>query len=147
MFASQYLFEGDRRRGVAGSVVVLATTCLVYLALRMEFTTGYEYQIDVGEIGARLTALEFPHHFFIQLFLSQALFIVLLLGIAMREPRYVGYLLVSAAVIAIVAIGTAVTDVGILLGETLPFYAVLSVLAWQKVGLLRPDDARLHNAQ
>jgi hypothetical protein len=131
MFAALFLFEDDRRRGVVVSMVVIGASCLAYLALRMEFTTGYEHQIDPGQIDARLTALKFPHHFFIQLVFSQALLVVLLLGIAMRDVRTAAYLLLSAAVIAIVAIGTAVTDVGILLGETLPFYAVLFVLAWQ----------------
>jgi hypothetical protein len=31
---------------------------------------------------------------------------------------------------AFVAVATAVTDVGLLVGETLPFYAVIFVLAW-----------------
>jgi hypothetical protein len=137
MFAALFLFEGDRRRGVVVSMVVLGAACLAYLALRMEFTTGYEHQIDPGQIGARLIALEFPRHFFIQLFLSQALLVLLLIGIAMREPRTAAYLLLSAVVMAVVAIGTAVTDVGILLGETLPFYAVLFLLAWQGTGLPR----------
>jgi hypothetical protein len=139
MFAALFLFEGDRRRGVVVSMVVLGATCLVYLALRIEFTTGYEHQIDPVEIYARLTALDFPHHFFIQLFFSQASLVLLLIGIAMREPRTAAYLLLSAAIIAVVAIGTAVTDVGILLGETLPFYAVLFVLAWQGTGLPRAE--------
>jgi hypothetical protein len=142
MFLALFLFEGDRRRGVVGSVVVLGISCLAYLVLRLEFTTGYEHQIDPGQIGARLTSLEFPHHFFIQLVLSQGLLVVLLLGIAMREPRYAVYLLLSAAVMAIVAVGTAVTDVGILLGETLPFYAVLFVVAARRTGPALPDAAR-----
>jgi hypothetical protein len=129
MFAALLLFEGDRRRGVIGSVGVLGTACLAYLVLRIEFTTGYEHQIDPSQIGAHLTSLEFPHHFFIQLFLSQALLVLLLLGIAMRELRYAACLLLSAAVIGVVAIGTAVTDVGILLGETLLRRAVRADLA------------------
>jgi hypothetical protein len=52
---------------------------------------------------------------------------------------------------ALVAIATGVTDVGLLVGETLPFYAVIFILAWngalpmRRVGksVIRADTSRL----
>jgi hypothetical protein len=40
------------------------------------------------------------------------------------------YLLISAVVMAVTALATEVTDVGLLLGETLPFYATIFILTW-----------------
>jgi hypothetical protein len=38
--------------------------------------------------------------------------------------------LISAAAVAVTALATDVTDVGLLLGKTLPFYAAIFILAW-----------------
>jgi hypothetical protein len=121
---------GDRRRGIVISVALLVGACLLFLMLRVGFTTGYEHQIDPGLIVARLVSPNFPEHFFVQLLLGQGLLILLVLGIALRRPRYACYLLAAAAIMAIVALATDVTDVGLLVGESLPFYAVIFILAW-----------------
>lgn len=63
MFAGVFVVEGDRSRGVVVPITVLATSCLLYLALRIGFTSGYEHQIDPAHIGAKLTSLNFPTHF------------------------------------------------------------------------------------
>lgn len=130
MFSALFLFGGERNRGVVGSVVVLAVSCLLYLALRIGFTSGYAHQIDPAHIVAQLTSLSFPAHFFIQSVLAQAMLVLLLGLIAMRCPRYAAYLLISAAAVPIMAVATNVTDAGLLLGETLPFYAAIFMLAW-----------------
>jgi hypothetical protein len=64
--------------------------------------------------------------------LAQGMLVLLLVLIAMRQPRYAAYLLVSAAVVCGMALATDVTDVGLLLGETLPFYAAIFMLAWDR---------------
>jgi len=96
--------------------------------LRVGFTTGYEHQIDPGLIVARLVSPNFPEHFFVQLLLGQGLLILLVLGIAPRRPRYACYLLAAAAIMAIVALATDVTDIGLLVGGSLPFYA--AIFSW-----------------
>lgn len=46
MFAAPLLLEGDHKRGVVVSILVLAGSCMLYLALRLGLTTGYEHQTD-----------------------------------------------------------------------------------------------------
>lgn len=106
---------------------MLAASCLLYLVLRIGLTTGYEHQIDPAGIIGRVTALTFPAHFFVQLILAQGILVLLLVLIAMKTTRYAVYLAASAGVMALVAVATDVTDVGLLVGETLPFYAVTSL--------------------
>jgi hypothetical protein len=129
MFLASSLAEGDRSRGVVGSILVLATSCLLYLLLRAGFTSGYQHQIDPAQIVAQLKSLNFPGHFFIQLILAQGLPLLLLVFIATKQPRYAAYLLISAAAVSVTALATDVTDVGLLLGESLPFYATIFILA------------------
>jgi hypothetical protein len=133
MFLGLLLAERDHRRGVVVSVAVLAAGCLLYLALRLGLTAGYQHQVDPARIAARLASPSFPDHYFVQLTLAQGVPVLLLLCIAMRRPRYAAYLLTAAAVMALVALATDVTDVGLLIGETLPFYAVIFLLAWKGV--------------
>jgi hypothetical protein len=109
---------------------VLATSCVLYLALRIGFTSGYAYQIDPVHIVTQLTSLNFPAHFFIQLILAQGMLVLLLIFIAIRQPRYAAYLAISAIAVSVVALATDVTDVGLLLGEILPFYATIFILTW-----------------
>ena len=112
------------------AILALGTSCLLYLVLRIGFTTGYEHQIDPAHIVAQVTSLNFPTHFFIQLILAQGMLVLLLVFIATKQPRYAAYLLISAAAVAMTALATDVTDVGLLLGESLPFYATVFILAW-----------------
>jgi hypothetical protein len=141
MFLALLVAEGDRSRGVVGSILVLTASCLLYLVLRIGLTSGYQHQIDLAHIIAQLTSLNFPAHFFIQLFLAQGMLVLLLVLIATREPRYAAYLVISAAAVSVVALATDVTDVGLLLGETLPFYATIFVLAWNGVLAARASDS------
>lgn len=64
IFLALLVAEGDRSRGVVGSILVLATSCLLYLVLRVGFTLGYQHQIDPPHIIAQLTSLNFPCSFF-----------------------------------------------------------------------------------
>jgi hypothetical protein len=62
---------------------------------------------------------------------------LLLIFIATKQPRYAAYLLASATAVSVVALATDVTDVGLLLGETLPFYAAMFILAWNGAFVVR----------
>lgn len=130
MFLALLLVGRERDRGVIGSILVLAGSCLLHLVLRIGFTSGYAHQIDPQQIIAQLTSLNFPTHFFIQAVLAQGLLMLLLVLIAMRRPRYAAYLLMSVAAVLVMALATNVTDAGLLLGENLPFYAAIFMLAW-----------------
>jgi hypothetical protein len=143
MFVVPLLVEGDRSRGVVAPIVVLATSCVLYLAIRIGFTSGYQHQIDPAHIVAQLISLNFPPHFFIQLILAQGVLILLLIFIATKQPRYAAYLLASAAAVSVVALATDVTDVGLLLGEMLPFYATIFILAWNGAFAARGKDSTL----
>ena len=61
--------------------------------------------------------------------LAQGLSVLLLVFIASKEPRYAADLLISAAAVAATALATDVTDVDLLVGENLPFYAIIFILA------------------
>jgi hypothetical protein len=117
---------------------VLAASCLLYLALRIGFTTGYAHQIDPAGIIGRVAGLTFPAHFFVQLILAQGIPILLLVLSAMKAARYAVYLAAAAGVMALVAVTTGVTDVGLLVGESLPFYAVIFILTWNGALPMRP---------
>jgi hypothetical protein len=130
MFLSLLVWERDRDRRVVASILVLVTSCLLYFALRLGFTSGYEHQIDPAHIFAQLASLNFPAHFFVQLILAQGMPVVLLIFITAKQPRCAAYLLLSALVVSVVALATDVTDVGLVLGEMLPFYATIFILAW-----------------
>jgi hypothetical protein len=138
MFVALLLFEHDRTRGAGVSAIVLAASCLLYLALRIGFTTGYEHQIDPAGIAGRLASLTFPIHFFVQLILAQGILILLLVLFAMKRSRYAVYLAAAAGVMALAAVATDVSDVGLLVGETLPFYAVIFILTWNGALPMRP---------
>jgi hypothetical protein len=141
MFVGVFVGEGDRSRGVVVPIIVLAAGCLLYLVLRIGFTSGYEHQIDLARIGAQLTSLNFPTHFFIQLIFAQGMLVLLLACISAEQPRYAAYLLTSALAVTGVALATDVTDVGLLLGETLPFYATIFILACSDAFVVRAKDA------
>jgi hypothetical protein len=130
LFVAVLLSECDRSRGVVGSMLALAISCLLYLVLRIGFTSGYAHQIDPAQIAGQLKSLNFSAHFFIQLILAQGLLVLLLVLIATKQPRHAAYLLIAVVAIVVTALATDVTDVGLLLGETLPFYAAIFILAW-----------------
>jgi hypothetical protein len=130
MFGTLSLAERDRRPGVVGSIFVLLVGCMLYLALRIGFTAGYQHQIDPAHIAGQFTSLNFPTHFFIQMISAQGMLVLLLILIMTKRPRYAACLLISAAAVCVVALATDVTDVGLLLGETLPFYAAIFMLLW-----------------
>jgi hypothetical protein len=130
MFLSVILFEGDRCFNTVASALALTVSCLAYLTLRVLFTTGYEHQIVPWLVIANFHSFRPFPEFLFQWILSQGLLVLLLICIAMKQLRYAAYLLLAAAAMAVVALGTAVTDLGLLLGETLPFYAVMFLLTW-----------------
>lgn len=84
---------------------------------------------------------QFSPHFFVQLVLGQGMLVLLLVCIAIKQPRYAAYILTSAVVVAVVALATDVTDVGLLLGEMLPFYATIFILAWNGAFAVHAKDA------
>jgi len=130
MFGTLVVLERDRRPDAVGSIVVLLIGCMLYLALRIGFTSGYEHQIDPAHIAGQFMSLNFPAHFFIQMILAQGMLVLLLILIMIKRRRYAAYLLISAAAVCVMALATDVTDVGLLLGETLPFYAAIFMLLW-----------------
>ena len=130
MFGTLCVLERDRRPGVVGSIFVLLIGCLIYLLLRTGFTSGYQHQIDPAHIAGQLTSLNFPTHFFIQMISTQGMLVLLLILIMAKRPRYAVCLLISPATVCVVALATDVTDVGLLLGETLPFYAAIFMVLW-----------------
>jgi hypothetical protein len=134
------LLAGDRSRGIVASIIVLAASCLLYLMLRIGLTSGYAHQIDPGHVIGQLTSLRFSGHFFSQL-LAQGMPAFLVILIAIRRPRYAAYLLAGATAVCVLAVATDVTDVGLLLGETLPFYAAIFLLAWGRALPLRNKDS------
>ena len=76
---------------------------------------------------------------------AQGMLVLLLILIMTQQPRYAAYLLTSAAAVCVVALATDVTDVGLLLGETLPFYAAIFMLLWN--GALAAPAKDLSSAQ
>jgi hypothetical protein len=144
MFSARLLFDGDRRRSDVTSVLVLAAGSLTYLLFRMLFTSGNEHQIDPHSLINGLISFSPSRDFIFQSFLSQGLLVMLLLGIAVKRPRYAAYLLLAAAAVTVVGIATKESRLALLYGETLPFYAIIFFLT--QFGALQPGPPAMPNA-
>ena len=128
MFSALLLFEDNRTRNIVLSVAVLIAGCIVYLALRKLFTSGYEHQISPQSIVFSLISPKLSGGFLFQSVLSQGLLAMLLLAIAVQHPRYAVYLLLAAGTMALVGIGTKESQMALVSGETLPFYTVIFLM-------------------
>jgi len=128
MVSALLLFEGERGRSLVSSVLVLIASCIAYLIVRKLFTSGYEHQISPQSIISNLTSLNFSRDFIFRSVLSQGLPAMLLLGIALKHPRYAAYLLLATGAVIVVALGAGVSETALVSGETLPFYAVIFFL-------------------
>jgi hypothetical protein len=69
---------------------------------------------------------------------------MLLLGIAMKHARYAAYLLLAAATVSVVGIAARESELALLLGETLPFYAIIFFLS--QFGALQPRPRTSYTA-
>lgn len=137
MVTAVLLFDGERGRNVVLSAIVLLAGCLTYVILRKLFTTGYEHQISPRAILANLTSFRLSRDFVFQSILSQGLLLLLVIGIAVKTPRYAAYLCIAAATVVVVALGAGVSETALVSGETLPYFAVIFLLA-QADRLSRP---------
>jgi hypothetical protein len=122
MFSARLLFE-DRSRGDLASVVVLIASSVIYLLLRKLFTSGYEHQIDPYQLVTALISFRPSRDFWFQSVLTQGLILVLLVSIALRNPRYAAYLLLSAGAVTMVGMAARESQFALLWGEPLPYYA------------------------
>ena len=144
MFLARFLLDGDHRRSDAVSILVLAAGSLSYLLFRKLFTSGNEHQIDPHSLIYGLISFSPSRDFIFQSFLSQGLLVVLLLGIAVKCPRYAAYLLLAAAAVTVVGIATRESQLALLYGETLPFYAIIFFLG--QFGALQPEPPAVSKA-
>ena len=129
MVTAVLLFDGERSRNLVLSIVVLIAGCLAYLIFRKLFTAGYEHQISPRAIVTNLTALHVARDYIFQSILSQGLLLLLIIGIAVKSPRYAVYLCIAAAAMVVVAFAAQVSETALLSGETLPYFAVIFLLA------------------
>lgn len=129
MVTAVLLFDGERSRNVVLSAIVLIAGCLTYLILRKLFTTGYEHQISPRAVFANLTSFRVSRDYIFQSVLSQGLLLLLIFGIAVKAPRYAAYLCIAAAAVVVVAFAAKVSETALLSGETLPYFAVIFLLA------------------
>ena len=138
LFGALLLFGPDRSRAVIKSVAVLAAACIAYLLIRKLFTSGYEHQISPQRILAALKAPHISRDFLFQSILSEALLLLLLIGIALRQPRHAIYLLLALGAVTLVAFATQISETAMLWGEALPFYAVMFFLAHARPAVSGP---------
>jgi hypothetical protein len=128
MFTSVLIFGSDRRSGVILSVLALVVGCMAYLLIREQLTSGNEHQIAVESIISSLSSFKISREFLFQSILSQALLAMLVLAIALRDPRCAAYLLLSISVVTLVGIGAHVSQVALVVGEAVPFCATIFLL-------------------
>jgi hypothetical protein len=129
LFAARLVFERDRSRSNVLSILALLAACLIYIVVRKIFTTGHDNQIAPLSFVSNLTSLWFvDRQFLFQSILAQGLLVLLLVCIALREPRYAAYLLLSSVAVAAVAIG-AKAAITLPTGESLPYYAAFFLLS------------------
>jgi hypothetical protein len=145
MFSARLVFDGDNRRSDIMSVLVLTAGSLTYLLLRGLLTSGNEHQIDPHSLIDGLISFRPSRDFIFQSFLSQGLLVMLLLGIAVKRPRYAAYLLLAVAAVTFVGIATKESRLALLYGETLPFYAIIFFLAQN--GALKPGPLAVPSAR
>jgi hypothetical protein len=130
-FSARLLFEDEHCLSIASSVLALVVGCLTYLVVRKLLTSGYEHQIDPQAIMHSLISPKFSPGYFFQSVLSQGLLAMLLLCIAIRQPRYAVYLVLGIGAVTVVGIGTQESQLAWVSGETLPFYATIFLLTQQ----------------
>lgn len=129
MFCAAWLLKVDRSRDTVYAALVLLAGGFIYLLLRATFASGYEHQISPRHIVDSLTSFRLTRDFVFQSILSQGLFAILIVGISVKAPRYAACLCIAAAAVIATAIGARVSETALVTGETLPFFAVIFVLA------------------
>jgi len=127
LFACAALF--DRRKEQIGPVLVLAAASLVYLLLRVTMTHGYEHQISPASVLSGLMRLHTLPGFLKQSVISQGIFVVLLIAIAIENGRLACCLLAGVAAVTLVGFGAQISEFSAVTGETLPIFATFFIVS------------------
>jgi hypothetical protein len=130
---------GRRSKFYMQSSVMLAASCATLLGLRVFLVHGHENQINLTSVIANVLAFTPTENFVFQNIVAQAMFIALVLSLSKTHRSYALALFVAFMAVVVLGIGTGITGPGRVIGEALPFYAIIFVL--MKLEDLRATDA------
>jgi len=129
-FLSWAIFR-PRERFYLDAAAILAASCGVLVLTRTYLVHGYEGQFDLYLIASNILAFRPSTEFVIQAIVPQALILVLLAAVGVRDRRCA--IALFAGVLAIVLIGIGTNErpggIGRVIGETLPLYAIIFLLS------------------
>jgi hypothetical protein len=123
-FGSYALLDRKRARTLLAPIAVLFAAGCLYLLVRLTLTTGYAHQTSPTRILASLRSPMLPPGFLFQSLLSQALFALLWLAIAVRDWRLGVSLGCGSAAILIVGLGARISEFAMATGESLPVFVL-----------------------
>lgn len=111
------------------AAIVAALSSAVLILARTYIVHGHEDQIDVQNLVANIFLFRPTREFMFQSVIPQVLIAVLVMSLSARHSLYALALFLSTIAVMIVSIGTGITSTGRVIGETLPFYAIIFLLA------------------
>jgi hypothetical protein len=120
-----------RERYFVIAMIMLAASCIVLILARIYLVHGYEQQIDLHAVVRNLLSFIPSREFVFQGLLPVAIVLMLLFLIGISHSSYAVVLFISMLAIVVVGIATGETSGGIgrTVGETLPLYAIVLLLA------------------
>jgi len=123
-FASYALLDRKRAHRLPAAAAIIFSAGCLYLVLRVTLSTGYEHQISPPHIFAALRSPTLAPGFLFQSVLSQALFVLLWLAIAIRDWRLGVSLGCGMAAILVAGLGAAISEFAMVTGESLPAFVL-----------------------
>ena len=131
---SMFAWAGFGRRDVfyVQSAGMVAVACAMLLVMRIFLVHGYEHQFGLQSVVTNILSFSPTREFLFQGLIPQAIFIVLLLSLSKKHGSYALALFLAIIPVILVVIGAGITTPGRVIGETLPFYAIIFLLA--KIG-------------
>lgn len=122
------------------TAIVAAALSAVLVLARTYIVHGYEGQMDLHNFIANFIMFRPTREFVFQSVIPQALLVALVISVSAKHSRYALALFISMIAVIVVSIGTGNTATGRVIGETLPFYAIIFLLS--KLGILTAVSCR-----
>jgi hypothetical protein len=130
---------GSMNRFYMWTALIAAALSAVLLLARTHIVHGYEYEMNLQNFIVNITSFRPTREFIFSFAIPQTLIIVLLISLSATHIRYGLVLGLSLITVMIVSIGTGVSMTGRVIGETLPCYAIIFLLA--QLRALTPTDS------
>jgi hypothetical protein len=123
------------------TAIMAATLSAALVLARTYIVHGYEGEMNIQNLITNITLFRPTREFVFWTAIPQTLIAVLVISLSSTHIRYALALGLSLITVMVVSIGTGVSPTGRVLGETLPFYAIIFLLA--KLRALTPPRSEI----